>query len=338
MKKKICLICLMTLLITGCGKVPKLSNGKDAVITYKNGDKISVDELYNKMKNNFALESLIMLSDTHILETEFKDYQEKAKEYTEAHTKAFIEQFGDEKQFLAQVQAAGYSTIKAYKEYIYLSYLQSHAVEEYAKSQINEEEIKKYYKDTLKGDVEISHILITPKVKDDMGDEDKKAKEEEAKKLVKEIIAKLKKSSNKQDEFKKLVKKYSQDEATKNKDGSLGKITFGDLDKNYDELIKMAYKLKDGEFSTDIITTELGYHIIYKTKSYEKEPLDKVKDEIKEQLSKDLISSQKDIAIRALQHYRKSSGMKIQDTELNKQYSNYIQNVLISLNSKQEEK
>ena len=46
MKKKIVLAMALTLLLTGCGKVPKLENGKDAVVSFKNGDKISVDDLY----------------------------------------------------------------------------------------------------------------------------------------------------------------------------------------------------------------------------------------------------------------------------------------------------
>ena len=35
MKKKIVLAMALTLLLTGCGKVPKLENGKDAVVSFK---------------------------------------------------------------------------------------------------------------------------------------------------------------------------------------------------------------------------------------------------------------------------------------------------------------
>ena len=38
MKKKIVLAMALTLLLTGCGKVPKLENGKDAVVSFKNGE------------------------------------------------------------------------------------------------------------------------------------------------------------------------------------------------------------------------------------------------------------------------------------------------------------
>ena len=45
MKKKIVLAMALTLLLTGCGKVPKLEKPKHAVISFKNGNKISVHEL-----------------------------------------------------------------------------------------------------------------------------------------------------------------------------------------------------------------------------------------------------------------------------------------------------
>lgn len=59
MKKKIVLAMALTLLLTGCGKVPKLENGKDAVVSFKNGDKISVDDLYTQMKDKYALSILV---------------------------------------------------------------------------------------------------------------------------------------------------------------------------------------------------------------------------------------------------------------------------------------
>ncbi|MDE6284662.1 MAG: peptidylprolyl isomerase [Bacilli bacterium] len=329
MKKKICALCMLALLTTACGKIPKLSNGDEAVITYENGHKISANELYEKMKDSFALEALITLSDTYILETEFEDYKKEALEYAEAHVKAYMQQYGGEESFLQAVQQAGYSTIEAYQEYAYLNYLQSHAIEEYSKDQITDKEIETYYNDTVKGDLDLSHILITPDVKTGSTDEEKKAAEDKAKETVKEIIDKLKAAENVEEEFKKLAKEYSKDESTK-ETGSLGKITYGDLGDEYDELLDAAYKLKDGDFSTSIITTELGYHVILRTKSYDKESLDDLKDEIRDKLALKLRNSQKDISITALQHYRKKYGVEIVDSELKKQYANYIQNILAS--------
>ena len=68
--------------------------------------------------------------------------------------------------------------------------------------------------------------------------------------------------------FAELAKENSDDEATKKDGGSLGKINKDTLDSNYDELVDAAYETKDGALYGKVITSELGYHIILKTKSY----------------------------------------------------------------------
>lgn len=339
MKKKLVALCAIMLLASGCGKVPKLDNGKDAIVSFKNGDKISVDDFYSKLKDDMGLNTLITMIDTYICETEFKDYKDTASKNAQAYIDAFIEQYGGKDKFLEALQSqTNYQTIEAYQNYLYLANLQSHAIEEYAKTKITDKEIKAYYDDEAIGDMEINHILITADVKDGAKDDEKKAAEEAAKKTVNEIIEKLNTAKkNKEDiteAFTKLAKEYSKDDATKDKGGSLGKINLGDLDSKYDELLNSAKKLKDGEYSTSVITTELGYHVILKVKSYEKDTLDNLKDKIVETLADRYITKNKNsIGLNALQHYRKEYGMEIQDDEIKKQYSNYIQNALASIAS-----
>ena len=67
-----------------------------------------------------------------------------------------------------------YQSIDAYRDLMYLSILQNHAIEEYAKLQITDEEIEEYYNDVAIGDMEVSHILITPDVDDDATDDETK--------------------------------------------------------------------------------------------------------------------------------------------------------------------
>ena len=286
-----------------------------------------------------GLNTLITMIDTYICETEFKDYKDTASKNAQAYIDAFIEQYGGKDKFLEALQSqTNYQTIDAYQNYLYLANLQSHAIEEYAKTKITDKEIKAYYDDEAIGDMEINHILITADVKDGAKDDEKKKAEEAAKKTVNEIIEKLNTAKkNKEDiteAFTKLAKEYSKDDSTKDKGGSLGKINLGDLDSKYDELLNSAKKLKDGEYSTSVITTELGYHVILKVKSYEKDTLDNLKDKIVETLADRYITKNKNsIGLNALQHYRKEYGMEIQDDEIKKQYSNYIQNSLASIAS-----
>ena len=72
MKKKIFGLCLVLLLASGCGKIPTLKNGDEAIVTFENGEKISVDDFYTQIKDSFGLQTLINMVDTYVLETEFK--------------------------------------------------------------------------------------------------------------------------------------------------------------------------------------------------------------------------------------------------------------------------
>ncbi len=336
MKKKIFGLCLVLLLASGCGKIPTLKNGDEAIVTFENGEKISVDDFYTQIKDSFGLQTLINMVDTYVLETEFKDYVEEAHEQADSYIDAFIETYGGENEFLEVLQQqTGYQSIDAYREYMYVSLLQSHATEEYAKLQITDEDVEEYYNEKAIGDMEIAHILVTPNVDDDATDDEIDEAEKKSKDTIKEIISKLDEAKkNKEDieeKFSELAKEYSEDESTKDDGGNLGKINYGDLSDSYDELIDAATKLKDGEYSTEVITTELGYHVILKIKTYEKDTLENLTDDIKETLGEEYMNNNTDAMIKALQYYRKEYDMEIVDSEINKQYSNYMQNLLLSL-------
>lgn len=333
MKKKIIGLFALSLLVAGCGEVPKLENGKDAVVSFENGTMISVDDLYEEIKSTYGLSSLIQLIDTYTLETTFKDYKVTAEEYAQSYIDAIASNYDTKEELLYAVQkATGMATVEDYQKYIYLSYMQSYAVEEYAKDQITDKQIEKFYKDEVVGDIEVSHILITPDVTDKMTKDEKAAAEKEAKDKVQKVIDTLKKT-NKKDvatKFAELAKDYSTDSATKDKGGALGKINKTTLSDDYDELVKAAYNLKDGAYSTKVITTELGYHVILRTKSYDKAKLEDIKSEIVTELADKLFESDKTITIDALEYYRKELGMEIHDDELQTQYGYYVQNQLLA--------
>lgn len=337
MKKGLILsiICLLTL--CGCGKIPKLQNGEEAVITFAKDDvehKISAEDLYEELKNNFGLEATIKLIDTYVLETEFADYKDKAKEDAENYMEAMVESYGSEEALLEQIQYyTNYSSLDAYQEYVYMNYLQSHALEEYAKNQVTDKEIEKFYKEEAKEDTEVYHILITPKVTDQMTSAEKKKAEDEAKQKAKDVIKKLNAADDALAEFKKLVTEYSEDESTKNKDGNLGYINYGDLDESYDELLDAVYKLKDGKYSKDVVTTELGYHVVYRNASKEKESLKDLKEEIIKTLANRKLEEDAEMAVDYIKYYRKLYNMEIVDSTLKSQYGIYMNNLINSANS-----
>lgn len=339
MKKKLFLLTLSIFLVCGCGKIPKLKNGEEAVITFKNGDKISADELYNTLKKDYALDAAINLMDKKILEKEFKKDIKSAKKYADNQIKSMKETYGGEDKLLEAIQYyTSYSSIDAYKDFIYLSYLQNKATEAYAKSIVTDEEINKYYKDTYFGDISINHILITSNASSKSSTEDLKKAEETAKKKAEEVITKLndakKAGKDIKAEFKELAKTYSSDDKTKNKGGELGYINLNKLSSSYDELVNAATKLKNGEYSTKVITTELGYHVILRVDQKDKESLKNVKDEIIDILSKNKLNDT-NIGAKAMQHYRNEYGVKIIDSDINKKYSTYMNNAVNSTSESQ---
>ena len=205
--------------------------------------------------------------------------------------------------------------------------MKSHGIIKYAETLVTDKEINNYYKDKVKEDIEVYHILVTPKVTDDMESAEKTKAEENAKTIVNDIIKKLDAASDKLEEFKKLVKEFSEDEATKDKDGNLGYINYGDLSGSYDELLDSAYKIKDGEYSKTIITTELGYHVIYRNASKEKDKLEDIKDEILTTLAEEKANTTENIDVDAMKYYYNLYNLDIIDSALKNQYGLYLNNL-----------
>ena len=178
MKKKIIGLCAILLLASGCGKVPTLENGQEAIVSFKNGDMISVDDFYQVIKDDYGLQALITMIDTYVLEHEFADYVDEAKDRGDYYVDAYVESLGSEEKVLSTY---GFQTMDAFRDYWYLTMLQSHAIEEYAKDQITDEQIEDYYNNDVIGDMEIAHILVTPNIDEDATDEETDEAEEKAK-------------------------------------------------------------------------------------------------------------------------------------------------------------
>lgn len=318
MKKKIFLISLIALCMCGCGKVSKLSDGKDAVVSFEGMESISVDSLYDNMKDRYAVSILIDMIDKEILFKEYKDKIDDAEDYADEKVKTLKNSYESEEELLNAINSYyGYQTIKEFKEYIELNYFRDLATTDYAKKQITDKEIESYYESDIVGDIEASHILITVDVKDDATDEEKEKAEEKAKKEAEQIIEKL----NNGEDFATLAKTYSKDDSNKDNGGALGKFNKGDMESSFETA---AYELKVNEYTKEPVKTSYGYHIIKKTKEYEKDTLENVKEDIIKTLADKLIDTNATISITALTELRKDKGMKIEDSELKSSYNKYI--------------
>lgn len=327
MKKKIVVLALCVFLISGCGKIPTLSNGDEAVVTMKNGSMISVNDLYEQIKSDYALDVLVNMIDKKILEDKYPDDVEAAKESANKTMDELKAAYGDDLDDAIKYYT-GFSNSDAYKDNLYITYLQNLAITDYCKKQISEKEVKKYYDDEIVPDIKVSHILITADIKDEMTDAEKEKAETEAKEKVEALISTLKKT--KKDElatkFAELATEQSKDETSKKQGGSLGFINKDTLSSSYKELVDAAYKLKDGEISTSVITTEIGYHVILRNETKEKASIDDVRDTILEKLADEYLEKNSIATVEALRELRKSYDMEITDKELQEKYATLIQN------------
>ena len=322
MKKLLVSSAIVLLLVTGCGKVPKLQDGKDAVASLNNGG-ISVDDLYEEMKNTYALNVLINMTDEKILNEKYQKTDEE-KTYVDnmvSQTQMYYQYFYSnsfssyEAFILDQYQARNVDELK---EKFTLDYRRNLAIKDYAKSLITDKEIKDYYDKEVVGDMKASHILITADYKDNATDDEKKAAEEAALTKANELITKL----NNGEDFATLAKENSKDGSASN-GGDVGFFNDGDMEEEFYEACKA---LEVGKYTTMPVKTQYGYHIILKTEQKEKDTLDNWKEKITDKLAEEKQTNDSDFSTKALIKIREQSGLKINDKELENQYENYKYN------------
>lgn len=321
MKKKLICILAVLLLVTSCGKVPKLKNGDEAVVTMKDGD-ISVEKLYSEMKEKYALDMLITKIDTAILNNVYKtDDEEKnyidkqletIKYYYETYYKSQYKSF---QEYLTQ---NGVESEDELKENIRLTYKRNKAIKDYVKSIITDKEIEKYYDEEIFGDISASHILIKPEYDKNASDEEKKEAEKKALKEAKEVIAKLKKG----EDFAELAKEYSDDSSNSKSGGKLADFNHGQMVEAFEDAAK---ELKVGSYTTTPVKTEFGYHIILKTAQKDKPALKEVKDDIISDLTDEKLKDDSTLEVTALVELRKKHKVEIQDKDIKKLYEAYVE-------------
>lgn len=323
MKKKILvMIITLGLLTTGCGKVPKLSNGEEAIVKFEDGTMYSVDEIWNEVKDNYALSVLLTKIDEKILLEEYKDKESDMNEYLknyETYLKSnYVDDNGkfDEDAMNAALANMGYSSIDIILEQQKVTYLTDLAVTEFAKSKITDKQINDYYKNEAVGDIHCEHILVKPSGSDTASNTEAK---EKAEKILNDIKEDIKNGTSAKDAFEKY------------KDNS--EVTFQDLDYfNKGDMVedfeKAAFALKKGGYTDTPVKTTYGYHLIVKVDEKEKDSLDNLKDSIKEKLAEELIDEDTTTQVNAMVELRKKHGVSFQDSKLEEQYNRYINSLL----------
>lgn len=315
--KKLFVLTIMIAIITGCGKIPTLKNGEEAVATTDKGS-ISTEELYQKLKVKNGAAVINDMIDTIILNSMYKDETDEEKKYIEEQIKSIkeaAEQYNTTYSYM--IKYYGFENEKELKEYFSLTYKRKEAVNKYIADSLSDKEINKYYKDEIYGDIKVKHILISPDTNDEMTTEQKNEADAKAKKEAQSIITQL----NNGADFDKLAKEKSNDTATASKGGDLGWIS---TDEDFvQEFLDAAFKLEKGKYTSSPVKTTHGYHIIYKTDEKTKPKFDKVKQTIIDKLVEEKLNKDSTLYYDTLEKIRKDNNMKIVDTDLSKLYKEY---------------
>lgn len=314
MKKKLLLIVIATGLLAGCGKsIPKLTNGEEALLELGDGTKYSVNEVWEEVKEAYALNYLLDKIDRKILEEKYKDEEEQTKQYLQGIETSLRSNYPDETVLLGLLQQNGYPSMEAYLDTQKVPYLQQKAYIDYAKTKVTESEIKSYYKNETVGDIHCVHILVRP-------ESSSTADLEDAEKKAKDIIAAIKKDIKSGTKELAAFEKYKSDESVTYED--LDYFNKGDMVKEFEEA---SYELKVGKYSSKPVKTTYGYHIILKLDELEKPSLEDARDDIVINLAEELLSEGgTKMETEALVALRKENGLKWYDSELEDAYNLYI--------------
>ena len=326
-KKKIfVLVLVMTLMLTGCGKIATLENGEE-VVAKLDGKTITAEDLYSELKKQGGAVTLTNMIDNFIVGKEIKT-DDDAKSYADSQLNSYKQSYQSYGQdFGAALKSAGYADEDEFKEELILEYKKKVVTENYVKDEvISDKDIQKYYDDNIYGDIEARHILISPNTDDDMSDEEKEKAEEKAKKEAEDIIKKL----DKGEDFAKLAKEYSDDEGTASDGGKLT-VTYGAV---VDEFWDATNNLKDGKYTEEPVKSEYGYHIIYRISQKEKPKLDDVRDEVIDSLVEEKMNEDSTLQTKALVALRKKYNLDITDDGLKESYDNSV-NTALSSNTNQ---
>lgn len=323
---KIIISGLLIFSLAGCGKVPVLENGEEAIVT-SNNKNISVNEFYEKIKDKYGVNVLVDMIDEMILSEKYDETDEE-KEYIKEQIKNIetsAKQYNTTFEYLISYYY-GIETKKEFESFLSLTYRRNQAVRDYIEKELTDKEIEKYYKENIYGDIRTKHILISIDSLDGMTTEEKEKADKDALNKAKDIIKKL----NNGEDFDKLAKEYSTDKATKDKGGDTGWFNTGDMAKEYE---KAAYALKKGEYTTTPVKTTYGYHIIYKTDEKEKPELKDVKENIIETLVDEKLNNDASLYYKKLEEVRKDYGIEIHDDNLKNDFNTYMSKLKANANN-----
>ena len=262
------------------------------------------------MKNYYSVSLLLDQIDTDILTKLYPEddaMKKKIEENAEYYFNMYKQYYNyTQEEFL---EKNGFSSYNAFLDYLRLDYRRNQYLDEYIKKSLTDEEIQKYYDENVFGDINTQHVLVEVSSSDD----DKKLKDEDAKKLAEEIIDKINDGTS----WDTIKSDYKD------------KVTFEDLgyqswDASLEESFMTALKsMEDNSYSKEPVKTSYGYHVIYRLDQKKKPSLAKSKDKVITKISSDKKSKDSNLLYKALISLRNEKNIKFSDTTMKEKYDTY---------------
>lgn len=289
-------------------RIATLKDGTQPVAEI-DGEKITADTLYEDMKEKYEVSYLLNIVDNIILSEMYEETDEMKKEVEELAQNYYTqyEQYYQmsKEDFLSQ---NGFDSHEEFLEVLRLNYLRNEYYEEYVENLITDKEVEDYYNDSVYGDIDSKHMLVT--IDEDRTDED-------AKKLAEEIIAKL----NEGKSFDETKEEYK-DSITYEE---LGYQAFNaSIEASYMTALK---NLENDKYTAEPVKTSYGYHVIYRIDQKEKPSLEDVKEAIIEEIATDKKAEDKNLSTKALISLREENKFTFYDTVMEDKYKEHKKSV-----------
>lgn len=279
------------------------SNEASTSVVAKTTDhEYTVEQLYDELVPAYGLSDGISLIDGQILEKKYPVDKKAVKELIDEFKVAYGT------NYYTAMASAGLETDEEIYDYFKLAQLQDAALAE--AYPVTDEMLQKLYDEKLP-EISARHILVA--------DED----------TAKEIIAKLDAAEDKEVTFQELAAEYGTD-GTKDSGGDLGTFGQGEMVSEFEDA---AYALEVGQYSTEPVKTQYGYHVIYKYGESEKASFEDMKEELESEAR-----SQEYTQLRLetlLINFRSEANFKFTDEFLQKRYETIV--VSIEESAAQEE-
>ena len=327
----IIILVIMVVLLALCKRVPKLKNGEEVLASVK-GLNVTADKFYTSLKNSYGTTDVMNQIDQFIADDYVKKFTKDDNKYIDQvvdYYKQYAEYYGVSfEDFLSQyVGISGVTSEKEFRAYVKKDYKKTLALKKYIGSTISEKELKKEYESNYKEKLTVRHILI--EINDEVSEED-------AKKQAEDLIKQLDEVKDNADELEKKFKELAYDNSNDSgtyEDGGL----FKDFSKSgVDEAFYNASKkLKKGEYTKEPVKSQYGYHVILKVSSKTTKYKD-VKETIKKDLAEKKLNEDATLQTTAWDELRKKYKLKINDSDVKKNYEKSLKNATNKEDTKKE--